>query len=74
MEKTHRLMHAARMLVQHLDSAHLQARLIEKEYIANGNDSLANIDYGASLNAHLHLANQFFQELDDSGIFTMGND
>jgi len=60
------------LIISELTNALEFAKLIQAEYEANGNDSLANIDYGASLNTNLRFARQSFASLDDAGLFTMG--
>lgn len=57
-----RIMHQAAEIVD----------FIQEEYRDNGNDSLANIDYGAELNKLLTDANVMFARVDAAGLFTMG--
>lgn len=45
---------------------------IQTEHNANGNDSLANIDYGASLNTILTRVRRDFDRIDQMSIFTAG--
>lgn len=61
-------------LVIELENAFEAAKLIREEYRANGNDSLANIDYGATLNTSLRLAGLAFDVLDRRGLFTLGQE
>jgi len=61
-------------MIRTLESALELAQAISSEFADNGTDSLANIDYGAALNTELQAAVELFRQLDDSGIFTMGEE
>lgn len=61
-------------MIRTLESALELAQAISSEFAANGMGSLANIDYGAALNTELQAAVELFHQLDDSGIFTMGEE
>lgn len=68
----HNVAHVLMHLKENLMTAHELAVAIESEFETNGNDSLANIDYGASLNTLLNRINAQFKMLDESEVFTMG--
>lgn len=68
----HNVSHVLMHLKENLATAFELAVAIESEWEANGNDSLANIDYGASLNTLLNRINAQFKMLDESEVFTMG--
>lgn len=59
-------------MISQLETALEYAKQIQEEYSQNGTDSLANIDYGAALNTHLSIANMYFNDCDDLGLFTCG--
>lgn len=61
-------------LISTLTEAVALAEVIKAEYAANGMDSLANIDYGAALNATIKEVAAWFRKLADSGMFTMGQE
>lgn len=60
----------------HSDSNDLKELAVSmlNEYAANGNDSLAMIDYGATFNTTMRNLAGVFKALDDAGVFTMGQE
>lgn len=72
MALTHNIAHILTHMRENLVTAGDLVTAIEAEYEMNGNDSLANIDYGASLNTILTRLNAQFAMLDESELFTMG--
>lgn len=68
----HNVSHVLMHLKENLTTALELAVAIESEWEVNGNDSLANIDYGANLNTLLNRINAQFKMLDESEVFTMG--
>lgn len=72
-QRTHRIASQIVQLVSALEEAHSLAKAIESEWVSNGNDSLANIDYGAALNAKITLISETFGDIDSAGVFTMGD-
>ncbi len=68
----HNVPHVLLHMRENLKTALELVQAIESEFEANGTDSLANIDYGASLNTMMQRVNAQFKMLDESAIFTAG--
>jgi hypothetical protein len=67
----HNIPHILAHMIDNLNEAAATVRAIQLEYEANGTDSLANIDYGAALNADLMRVRNQFDMLDQAGLFTL---